>query len=68
MRFYKVSAYVFLSLTLLFISMPVWADAVQVDSLGILNELRSQNELLQQRSEVQRGRVSVSLRWKMADG
>ena len=61
MRFYKVSAYVFLSLTLLFISMPVWADAVQVDSLGILNELRSQNELLQQRSRFTTGGLAMIL-------
>jgi signal transduction histidine kinase len=61
MRFYKVSAYVFLSLTLLFISMPVWADAVQVDSLGILNELRSQNELLQERSRFTTGGLAMIL-------
>lgn len=61
MRLFKVSAYVFLSLTLLFVAMPLWADAVQVDSLGTLDELRAQNELLQQRSRFTTGGLAMIL-------
>ena len=61
MKLFKVSVYVFTSLTLLFISMPVWADAVQADSLTTLNELRAQNELLQQRSRFTTGGLAMIL-------
>lgn len=61
MRLFKVSAYVFLSLTLLFVAMPLWADAVQVDSLGTLDELRAQNELLRQRSRFTTGGLAMIL-------
>jgi signal transduction histidine kinase len=61
MKLLKVSAPVFLLLSLLLISMPVWADAVQVDSLATLEELRAQNELLQQRSRFTTGGLAMIL-------
>lgn len=61
MKLLKVSAPVFLLLSLLLISMPVWADAVQVDPLATLEELRAQNELLQQRSRFTTGGLAMIL-------
>lgn len=61
MKLLKVSVPVFLLLSLLLVSMPVWADAVQVDSLATLEELRAQNELLQQRSRFTTGGLAMIL-------